>query len=58
MSLGGLEEIRQTMDTVTGQTVVSISAIAGNGIDVVINQLFERLKISDSEETAVDPPVW
>ena len=52
-----VEKKRRALEGMTGQTVTSISAIAGEGMDSVINQLFERVKISNSEESETDPQV-
>ena len=43
-----VEKKRRALEGMTGQTVTSISAIAGEGMDSVVNQLFERVKISNS----------
>ena len=50
-----VEKKRQALEGMTGQTVTSISAIAGEGMDSLVNQLFEHVKISNSGETEPDP---
>ena len=52
-----VEKKRQALEGITGQTVTSISAIAGNGMDSVVNQLFGRVKISNSGDAEIDPQV-
>ena len=49
-----VEKKRQTLEKMTGQTVTSISALAGEGMDRLINQLFERVKISKYGEAEPD----
>ena len=52
-----VEKKRRALEGMTGQTVTSISAIAGDGMDSVINQLFERVKISNPGNFKTDPQV-
>ena len=57
LPLEDVEKKRQALERMTGQTVTSISAIAGEGMDSLINQLFESVEISNSEEIETDPQV-
>ena len=52
-----VEKKRRALEGMIGQTVTSISAIAGEGMDSVVNQLFERVKISNSGDSETDPQV-
>ena len=51
------EKKREALERMTGQTVTSISAIAGEGMDSLVNQLFKSVEKSNSEETETDPQV-
>jgi GTPase len=48
------EEKRQALEAELGQPVAAISAVAGLGIDGVVNQLFDRVQQSHDEEAEAE----